>query len=97
MEVKQGDTASLTCAVSDIRQTGVTVQWINSSGSVTETVDSSTGANISVLSLEDVQSDSLYTCVAKSKEFPNSESTEKIVILKTYGKNSYQNFIQVLS
>ncbi|XP_063691212.1 titin-like [Bolinopsis microptera] len=84
VEVKQGDTVSLTCAVSNIRQTGVTMQWIDSSGSVTETVDSSTGAQISVLSLEDVQSDSFYTCVVKSKEFPDSESTEETFILKTY-------------
>ena len=64
------------------RTSGVTVEWQNKQVTV---IGPSDYNEVSVLSLKDVQSDLMYTCVVKSKEFPESEVTEEIVNLKTYG------------
>ena len=66
----------------NFRTSGVTVEWQNKQVTVIGPTDYN---EVSVLSLEDVQSDSVYTCVVKSKEFPESEATEETVNLKTYG------------
>ena len=87
IEVKQGSTASITCSVSDSLQSGVTVTWEDSSGTVTETTDPS-GRHDSVLTLKDVQSDSLHTCVVKFKEFLASEETQTIVSFNIYGNKN---------
>ena len=93
MEVKQGSAASITCSVSNFRQSGVTVTWEDSPGTATETIDSN-GAHVSVLSLKNVQADSVQTCVVKSVEFPDSES-EYTTRVKTYRK--LLTFILILS
>ena len=97
MEVQQGSAASITCSVSNFRPSGVTVTWGDSPGHVTETTDSSeTGSFYSVLTLNDVQSDSLYTCLVKSKEFPASEESQTIVSFKIYGNKDSHRFYQML-
>ena len=95
MEVKQGSAASITCSVSNFRPSGVTVTWKDNPGIVTKTTDSS-GPHDSVLTLKDVQSDSLHTCVVKSKEFPASEETQTIVSFKIYGNENLHRFYQML-
>ena len=66
----------------------MTVTWKDSPGTVIESADYSGSPNHnSVLTLNDVQSDSLYTCLVKSKVSPGSEESVKTVFLKIYGKN----------
>lgn len=87
-EVKKGSTVTLTCKISNFRPEGVTVTWKDGSEKTLDGTNTNlNGIYTSLLKLSNVQADASYTCVVKSKEFPGSESSEKIVQLKTYGSN----------
>ena len=94
MEVQQGSSALITCSVIKSHQSGMTVTWEDSPETVTETSDG--GSLYSVLTLNNVQSDSLYTCLVKSKEFPESEESSTTVSFKIYGNQNPHRIYQML-
>ena len=97
VEVKQGSAASVSCTAAKFGPEGVSLEWrnigdITGTYSVTETTSESTTetsvdrSSTSVLSLDKVTSDYLFTCVAQSLGFPGSYAHQEIIHLKTYGE-----------
>ena len=65
---------------------GVTVTWTDGTETLSaETTSVSDGVQDSVLSVENVQADSIFTCRVVSNAFPGSESFQDILHLKKYG------------
>ena len=88
VEVKAGSAGSVTCKISNVQQSGVTVTWTDGAETLSaETSSVSDGVQVSVLSVENVLVDSLFTCHVISNLFSESESSQKTVYLKTYGKS----------
>ena len=86
MEVKAGTTGSLTCKISNVQSSGVTVTWTDGTETRSaETSSVSDGVQDSVLTVENVQADSIFTCRVVSNAFPASESFYEILHLKKYG------------
>ena len=86
VEVKAGSTGSVTCKISNVQLSGVTVTWTDGTETLpAETSSVSNGVQHSVLSVENVQADSIFTCRVVSNAFPASESFQDILHLKKYG------------
>ena len=91
VEVIKGSTALLTCTISNLAH-DVSVEWISDPAVPAEKIDSpknSNGVQVSVLSIENAQSDSTYTCLIKSITFNQSEESQRIVSMNTYGNSLY--------
>ena len=88
VEVKAGSTGSVTCKISNVQQSGVTVTWTDGTETRSaETSSVSDGVQHSVLSVENVLVDFIFTCRVLSNLFSESESSQKTVDLKTYGES----------
>ena len=95
VEVKAGTTGSVTCKISNVQSSGVTVTWTDGTETLSaETSSVSNGVQHSVLSVENVQADSIFTCRVVSNAFPASESVYEILHLKKYGKLISFEFFQ---
>ena len=83
-EVRIGTQATLTCTISNVLPSGVTVQWRDGNTQIDEKVDISTVVNdeqMSTLTIMRAQLDSQYSCFISSNTFPDSAEASDIVII----------------
>ena len=91
-EVRAGTRVTLTCTTSNVLSKGVSVVWKDGdstlSGDTGPVIDKQ---QVSKLTVENPESDKVYTCLVNSNSYENSEIYPIRVKLEVYGGCKFQS------